>query len=56
MSCAPMFHDRNGVEKSVEVQENAELSGLWKDLLSELLPTPEQKKKLVIPLVQCLPF
>jgi hypothetical protein len=47
MSCAPMFHDRNGVEKSLPASENLELCDLWKDLLSELLPTPEQKKKLV---------
>jgi hypothetical protein len=47
MSCAPIFHDRNGVEKTVAVQENTELSDLWKDLLSELLPSSEQKRKLV---------
>lgn len=47
MSCAPLFHDRNGVEKKSSVQENANLYSLWKDLLSELLPSPAQKKKLV---------
>lgn len=44
MSCAPMFHDRDGNEK---VHEKSELSALWKDLLSELSPSSEQKKKLV---------
>lgn len=48
MSCAPIFHDRDGAEKSgVLNTENLALSDLWKDLLSELLPSAEQKKKLV---------
>ena len=47
MSCAPMFHDRSGAEKSSPAEGNPELRELWKDLLNELLPSAEQKKKLV---------
>lgn len=47
MSCAPIFHDRDGVEKNVSGQSNPELNSLWKGILEELMPSDAQKKKLV---------
>ena len=50
MTCAPIYHHADGSEKNeseVSEPENSQLTKLWRDLLSALKPTEEQKKKLI---------
>jgi hypothetical protein len=46
MTCAPTFHNLDGTEKPTFYSES-ELPSLWRQLLEELQPSLEQKKKLV---------
>lgn len=47
MTCAPTFHKSDGTEKPTFYSQESELARLWRDLLDELKPTLDQKKKLV---------
>lgn len=46
ITCAPMFHDSQGVEKP-EYSGDSEICTLWRSLCDELRPSAAQKKKLV---------
>mmetsp|Transcript_24423 Transcript_24423/g.35890 ORF Transcript_24423/g.35890 Transcript_24423/m.35890 type:complete len:323 (-) Transcript_24423:118-1086(-) len=47
MTCAPMFIDREGNEKTTQFNGDPEVYALWQDLMAVMEPSLEQKRKLV---------